>query len=295
MADTTVGFIGTGLMGLPMARNLMKAGFRLRVFTRTKSRAEPLLQEGALWTDSPGEAAEGAEFVITMVSDTPDVREVLLGEKGVAFRAAPGTVVIDMSTISPSATRQMAADLAARGIHMLDAPVSGGVKGAIEGTLSIMVGGREDVLERARPVLEAMGSRIVHCGPNGSGQMTKLCNQIAVANHMVAAAEALVLARKAGLDPHAMIQAIGAGAAGSWVINVLGPKMVDHDFAPGFMIKLLQKDLRLVMDAASELGTPLPGTALAHQLYAALEAEGRGDDGTQALIRVFERLAGLEV
>lgn len=293
MSDIRVGFIGTGLMGLPMARNILKKGFPLTVYTRTASRAQPLLDEGAAWAGTPAECAQQSDVVITMVSDTPDVEQVLLGENGVIRAARPGLVVVDMSTISPRATRAMAADLAARGVHMLDAPVSGGVKGAIEGTLSIMVGGKPEILERVRPVLEAMGTNIVHCGDHGQGQMTKLCNQVAVAVHMVAASEALVLAKKAGLDLHALIRAIGAGAAGSWVINVLGPRMADHDFEPGFMIKLLQKDLRLVMQAASELSVSLLGTALAHQLYASLEAEGAGDSGTQALIRVFERLAGL--
>jgi 3-hydroxyisobutyrate dehydrogenase len=288
-----IGFIGTGLMGLPMARNLMEAGFALSVHTRTRSRCEPLLDAGARWAGTPAEAAADAQVVVTMVSDTPDVRQVLLGSDGVADGAAAGTVVVDMSTISPRATREMAAALSERGIAMLDAPVSGGVKGAIEGALSIMVGGETDDLERVRPVLEAMGRNIVHCGGHGQGQITKLCNQIAVANHMVAASEAIVLARKAGLDVHAMLRAIGAGAGGSWTISNLGPKMADHDFAPGFMVKLLQKDLRLVMETASDLAIPLPGTAAAHQLYAAIEAEGGGDLGTQALIRVFERLAGL--
>lgn len=294
MPQPTIGFIGVGLMGLPMARKLMRAGYPLKVHTRTRSRANPILQEGAVWAETPASAAAEAEYVVTMVSDTPDVQQVLVGEDGVVHAVRTGAVVIDMSTISPSATRAIAATLEAAGAHMLDAPVSGGVKGAIEGTLSIMVGGRAEILERARPVLEAMGKSIVHCGGNGQGQMTKLCNQVAIASHMVAAAEAIVLARKAGLDPHVMVKAIGGGAAGSWVINVLGPKMADGDFEPGFMIKLLQKDLRLVMQAASELGTPLPGAALAHQLYASLEAEGRGDEGTQALIRTFARLAGIE-
>jgi 3-hydroxyisobutyrate dehydrogenase len=295
MSTVHIAFIGTGLMGLPMARNLMRAGFPLTAHTRTKAKSEPLLEEGAGWADTPAEAAAEAEIVITMVSDTPDVRQVLLGERGVIECVRRGTIVIDMSTISPSATRDMALALRERQVHMLDAPVSGGVKGAIEGTLSIMVGGDADALERAMPVLQVMGRNIVHCGASGQGQMAKLCNQIAVANHMVAAAEAIVLALRSGLDPHTLVRAIGAGAAGSWVINVLGPKMADHDFEPGFMIKLLQKDLRLVMQAASELSVPLPGTALAHQLYAALEAEGRGDEGTQALVRAFEKLAGLEV
>jgi len=294
MAVSTIGFIGTGLMGLPMAQNLLRAGYKLTVYTRTKSRAQPLLDSGARWADTAAAAAAEADIVVTMVSDTPDVQNVLLGENGVITGARPGTIVIDMSTISPSATREMAAALEARGIAMLDAPVSGGVNGAIEGTLSIMVGGKAEALEAARPVLEAMGKNIVHCGGNGQGQMTKLCNQVAIANHMVAAAESIVLARKAGLDLNTLIEAIGAGAAGSWVINVLGPQMAEHNFAPGFMIKLLQKDLRLVMQAASELSVPVPGAALAHQLYAALEAEGHGSDGTQEIVRVFEKLAGLE-
>lgn len=295
MTDRNVGFIGTGLMGLPMARNLMRAGFALTVHSRTRAKAQPLLDEGAVWADTPAQTASRSDVLITIVSDTPDVRQVLLQPgTGACEGLRPGSIVIDMSTISPRATREMAAALAERGVVMLDAPVSGGVKGAIEGTLSIMVGGPAEALERARPVFEAMGKNIVHCGDHGQGQMTKLCNQIAVANHMVAAAEAIVLARKSGLDVHAMIKAIGAGAAGSWAINVLGPRMADHDYAPGFMVKLLQKDLRLVMEAASELSVPLPGTAAAHQLYAALEAEGRGEEGTQAIMRVFERLAGLD-
>lgn len=293
MPQTRIGFIGTGLMGLPMARNLLKAGFPVTAYNRTRRRAEPLTADGATIADSPRAAAERSDVVITIVSDTPDVQQVILGEGGVMEGARPGQVVIDMSTISPRVTRQIAAALEARGVEMLDAPVSGGEKGAIEGTLSIMVGGKREVFEQCRPVFEAMGKKLVYCGDHGQGQMVKLCNQIAIASNLVAAAEAVTFAKRAGLDPMTMIEAVGAGAAGSWVINVLGPKMAAHDFAPGFMVKLQQKDLRLVMEAASELSVSLPGAALAHQLFAAVEAEGHGDLGTQTLVTVLEKLAHL--
>lgn len=293
MAQPRIGFIGTGLMGLPMARNLLRAGFPLTAYNRTASRAEPLAADGARLAGSPREAADGADVVVTIVSDTPDVQQVLLGENGVVEAARPGMTVVDMSTISPSVTRQLAADLAARGVDMLDAPVSGGEKGAIEGTLSIMCGGRRDAFERTRPVFEAMGKRLVYCGENGQGQMVKLCNQIAISSNLIACAEAVAFAKKAGLDPLTMIEAVGAGAAGSWVINVLGPKMATHDFAPGFMVKLQQKDLRLVAQAAAELGVSVPGAMLANQLFTAVEAAGGGDLGTQSLVTVMEKLAAL--
>ncbi len=293
MSIQRVGFVGTGLMGLPMARNLLRAGFQVAAYNRTPLRAHPLLEEGATIAGSPREAAEGADAVITIVSDTPDVREVILGDKGVMHGAARGTVVIDMSTISPRVTKEIAGDLAARGIEMLDAPVSGGEKGAIEGTLSIMVGGSPGAVERCRPLFEAMGKRLVYCGTHGQGQMVKLCNQIAIASNLVACAEAVAFAKKAGLDPNTMIEAVGAGAAGSWVINVLGPKMASHDFAPGFMVKLQQKDLHLVAQAASEIGASVPGAMLANQLFTAVEASGGGDLGTQSLVSVYEKLAGL--
>ena len=293
MPETRIGFIGTGLMGLPMARNLRRAGFPVTAYNRTRKRAEPLLADGAALADSPREVAARSDVVITIVSDTPDVQEVILGENGVVQAVRPGMTVIDMSTISPRVTRQIAADLAARGVDMLDAPVSGGEKGAIEATLSIMVGGRQEVFERCRPIFEAMGKKLVYCGDHGQGQMVKLCNQIAISSNLVACAEAVAFAKKAGLDPRTMIEAVGAGAAGSWVINVLGPKMAAHDFAPGFMVKLQQKDLRLVMQAASELGVSVPGAMLANQLFTAVEAEGGGDLGTQSLVTVLEKLANL--
>jgi 3-hydroxyisobutyrate dehydrogenase-like beta-hydroxyacid dehydrogenase len=280
-------------MGLPMARNLLTAGFTVTAYNRTRTRAEPIVQHGATLADCPRAVAEQSDVVITIVSDTPDVRQVILGADGVIEAARPGHIVIDMSTISPSVTRQIAGDLAARGVEMLDAPVSGGVKGADEGTLSIMAGGKREVFERCRPVFEAMGKKLVYCGGNGQGQMVKLCNQITIASNLVAAAEAVAFAKKAGVDPHTMIEAVGAGAAGSWVVNVLGPKMADHDFAPGFMVKLQQKDLRIVMQSAAELGVCLPGAMLANQLFTSVEAEGGGDLGTQSLVTVLEKLANL--
>ena len=293
MRQAKIGFIGTGTMGKPMIHNLVRAGFRVTAYNRTRARAEDLKSVGVEIADSPSAAARDADMTITIVSDTPDVREVILGKDGVAERARAGSVVIDMSTISPRVTREIASDLSGRGIEMLDAPVSGGEKGAIEGTLSIMVGGKPSVFEGCRPVFEAMGKKLVYCGANGQGQFTKLCNQIAIVNNLVAAAEAVVFARKAGLDPMVMVEAVGAGAAGSWVIQVLGPKMVSRDFAPGFMVKLQQKDIRLVLEAASELGVSLPGASLAHQLFAAVEAEGNGDLGTQSLVTVLEKLANV--
>lgn len=281
-------------MGLPMASNLLKAGFQVTAYNRTRSRAEPLVADGATLADSPRQVAETSDVVITIVSDTPDVQQVVLGKDGVIEAVRQGMVVIDMSTIAPAVTKQIAGDLAARGVDMLDAPVSGGVKGAIEGTLSIMAGGKREVFERCRPIFEAMGKKLVYCGGNGQGQMVKLCNQITIASNLVAAAEAVAFAKKAGVDPHTMIEAVGAGAAGSWVVNVLGPKMADHDFAPGFMVKLQQKDLRLVMQAASDLGVSVPGAMLANQLFTAVEAEGGGDLGTQALVTVLEKLAHIE-
>ena len=294
MSTPRIGFIGTGLMGLPMASNLLRAGFAVTATSRTVARCEPLTALGGIVVNTPREVAENADVIITIVSDTPDVQQVILGKGGVIEAVRQGMTVIDMSTISPAITKQIAADLAARGVNMLDAPVSGGEKGAIEGTLSIMVGGKKAVFEAVRPVFEAMGKRLVYCGENGQGQMTKLCNQIAIASNLVAAAEAVAFAKKAGLDPHTMIEAVGAGAAGSWVINVLGPKMADHDFAPGFMVKLQQKDLRLVMQAASELGVSVPGAMMANQLFTSVEAAGGGDLGTQSLVTVLEKLGGVE-
>lgn len=290
-----IGFIGLGIMGEPMCRNLMKAGYACTVNTRTRSRAERLLSEGAVWSDTPKDTAEQSDVIITIVTDTPDVEKVILGENGIIEGIRPGSVVIDMSTISPSATRTMAAALEEKGADMLDAPVSGGDTGAIAGTLSIMVGGKQDAFDRCLPVFEAMGKSINLIGDHGAGQMTKLCNQVAVAVANLAMAEALVLAARAGLDMEKMLAAISGGAAGSWQLSNLAPRIIKRDFDPGFMVKLQQKDLRLVLGAASELGLGLPGASLAHQLFNAVEAAGEGDEGTQALVKSLERMSGVEV
>ena len=247
--DKKIGFIGLGIMGKPMVRNLIKAGFMVTVYNRTKSKAEQMVTEGALKSESPRELAGRNSVVITMVSDTPDVESVILGENGVIKGIQPGSVVIDMSTISPRATRTIAARLEEKKAHMLDAPVSGGEQGAIAGTLSIMVGGDAQILELCHPIFEAMGKNIIHVGDNGMGQTVKLMNQILVAGNLNAVVEALVFAQKQGVDLQKAIEAVKGGAAGSWQLTNLGPRILQRDFQPGFMVDLLQKDLRLVMEA----------------------------------------------
>ena len=288
-----IAFIGLGIMGRPMALNLLKAGFAVTVWNRTAAKMKPLTDAGAKPARSAADAASASTVTITMVSDTPDVEEVILGAGGALDGAARTSVIVDMSTISPSATRRIAQACAAKGVEMLDAPVSGGEGGAIAGTLSIMVGGKKETFERARPVFEAMGKTITYCGPSGSGQAAKLCNQVIGALNILAMCEGLVLGVKQGLDPSTLLQAVGAGAAGSWMLSNLGPKIIARNLAPGFMVKLQQKDLRLVMEATRELGATLPGATLVHQLFGVVEATGGGDLGTQSLITVVERLAGI--
>jgi 3-hydroxyisobutyrate dehydrogenase len=294
-----VGLIGLGIMGAPMARNLLRAGFDLSVATRTPGKAEKFAAENSSLgqvkaANTPAEVAAASEVIVTMVTDSPDVVAVAQGSDGVFAAAKPGSIIIDMSTISPQVTRELAEEAKAKGLFWLDAPVSGGEKGAIEGTLTIMVGGEAESLERARPVLNAMGKRITHFGPAGNGQSAKLCNQIMTAVNLLSVCEALTFGAKAGLDLATLHQALTGGAANSWALEVLGKKMIERDFKPAFMVRLQQKDLRLVLDAANANHTSLPTASLAHQLLAAVEAEGRGDDGTQSLLRIFERLAGLE-
>ena len=298
MTDT-VGFIGLGIMGAPMVRNLLAAGFDLTVWNRTPARCEPAAEAGATVADSPAAVAARSDITITCVTASADVEAVILGADGapspVIDGVRPGSVVVDMSTISPAVTRQLAARLAVRDVQLLDAPISGGEQGAINGTLSIMVGGDPATLDRVRPVLEAMGSRITHCGPSGTGQTVKLCNQIAVSVNNLAMAEALLFCQASGVNPATMLEAISAGAAGSWQISNLGPRIVERDFAPGFKIGLQQKDLRLALEAADQLHLPLAATSLVHQLFAAVERESGPDVGTQALVNALEALSGITV
>lgn len=290
MTIERAGFVGLGIMGAPMAANLLRAGFALTVWNRTAAKAEPLVAAGAAAASSPAEVARASEAVVICVSDSPDVEEVVLGPGGVAEGARPGDIVIDCSTIAPATARKVAAALSARGVHFLDAPVSGGDVGARAGTLAIMVGGAPEAFERARPLLEAMGRTVVHVGPSGAGQVVKLCNQVAGALNLLAMAEAIALCRRSGVDPARMLEVVTKGAAGSWMLENLGPRAIAGDFAPGFMVELMQKDLRLIAEAAAETRTALPGSMLVQQLLRGLEARGRGKDGTQAIVDAIRAL-----
>lgn len=290
-----IGFIGLGIMGRGMARNLLKAGFSLRVWNRTASRMQPLVDEGAEAGESPADVARHSELIITCVSDTPDVEKVILGEDGVIHGAKAGALVVDCSTISPQVTKEIAAKLHEKGIYMLDAPVSGGSEGAAKGTLSIMVGGDTAQFERAMPVLQAMGKTITHIGAAGAGQTVKLVNQVLVVGNCLAMCEALLLAQAGEVDLQKTFDAISQGAAGSWMFTNRAPQIIRRDWRPGFTVALQQKDLRLVLDAADELGVPLPGTALIFQLYRTLEARGLQEEGNHALVKALEALSQVEV
>jgi 3-hydroxyisobutyrate dehydrogenase len=286
-----IAWIGTGIMGAPMVRRLLRAGHRVRVYNRSAEKARALAADGATVAAEAAEAARGADAVFIMVSDTPDVESVVAKIEPALAR---GQLVIDMSTIAPEAERTIAARLAQAGADYLDAPVSGGETGAIEGTLAIMVGGVESAFNRARPLFELMGKRVTHMGPSGAGQTTKLANQIAVAVTLEAAAEALLFARQGGLNPAKVIEAIGAGAAGSWQLNNLGPKIVAGDYRPGFFVQLMRKDLRLVGEAAREQQLALPGLAMVTSMFNTASALGHDRDGTQAVAAALDRVALLK-
>ena len=282
-------------MGGGMSANLLRAGFDVTVWNRTPGRITPLAQAGAAVADSPVAVAQTSTIIVICVSDTPDVEEVILGKDGLIHGIRPGSLVIDCSTISPNATNEIAARLQDVGAYMLDAPVSGGSEGAAKGTLSIMVGGDAAQVERAMPVLQAMGKTITHVGGQGSGQMAKLVNQILVVVTMQAVGEALLLAQAGGLDLEQTLAAVGGGAAGSWMLNNRGPQVIRRDWRPGFTVDLQQKDLRLVLEAADQLGIPLPATAQVFQYYRALQQLGLGGEGNHALVKALERLAGMEI
>ena len=291
MKTTPLGFIGLGIMGGPMAGHLLRAGYPLTVYNRTRSRTTEFAARGARVVDSPSELASVSEIIITMVSDSPDVEAVVAGPGGVLSGVRPGAVVVDMSTVSPEVERRLDERLRGRKSDLVDAPVSGGDVGAKNATLAIMAGGGSEPFERARPILETLGKSVIHCGPVGSGQLTKLCNQILVSATLMGVGEALAFARKSGLDPAIMIEAVRAGAAGSWQLANLGPKILEGDFAPGFMIDLMQKDLGIVLDTGAASGAALPATELVHKLFRSAQAQGDGRQGTQALARVLERLS----
>ncbi|KAL1508108.1 hypothetical protein AB1Y20_007700 [Prymnesium parvum] len=283
-----LGWIGVGVMGRHMAARLLRAGHELSVHSRTASRCAPLLAEGATLAASPAEAAEGADAVFTMVGRPEEVEAVILGPRGALDALPPGSLLVDCSTAPPALAEAIASRAAARGVLALDAPVSGGDVGAAAGTLSIMCGGSDEAMRRAAPLLRLLGSRVAHLGGAGAGQHTKMCNQVLACSNMVGVSEALLYAHAAGLDAHEVIRAIGAGAAGSWAVNNLGPRVVERDFAPGFMIEHMTKDLGIALSEAHRMGLKLPGLALAHKLYESLLRHGHGKDGTQALILALE-------
>lgn len=286
-----IGFIGLGTMGKPMARNLMKAGYSLTIHNRSRGPVDELAAEGATPAQTSAEVASKSDITITMLPDSPDVETVVLWKSGALEGANAGAIIIDMSTMSPQVAKKIAQEAAAKGVSFLDAPVSGGEPGAIAGTLSIMVGGDKEAFERATPVFQAMGKTITYMGPSGSGQVTKLCNQIICIEAILGVAEGLTLAKKAGVNLDALLQALSGGAASSWALNTLGPKMINRDWAPGFKIDLMQKDLRLAEELCEYLYTPLPGSAIARQMVRAVQAEGGGADGHQSVVRAVERLA----
>lgn len=290
-----IGFIGLGIMGRPMAHNLIKAGYPLSVHARRPDMMQPLVAAGATACENAQAVAAQSDIVITMVSDTPDVEHVILGEHGVIHGAQAGNIIIDMSTISPSATRRIAELLGKKSIQMLDAPVSGGEQGAIDGTLSIMVGGKEDTFQSALPVFEALGKNIVHIGEHGAGQVTKACNQLVIAQTLVAISEAFILARVSGVDPAKVRKALLGGFAGSRVLETHGQRILEHNFDPGFKARLHQKDMRISMEAAHEMGIALPGAALAAQQLNALIGEGLGEEDSSALATILEKVSGVTI
>ncbi|AEI43420.1 2-hydroxy-3-oxopropionate reductase [Paenibacillus mucilaginosus] len=289
-----VGFIGLGIMGRPMAGHLLKAGYPLVVLDRNK-RAPELVAAGASSAGTPKELAGQCEIIITMLPNSPQVREVVLGPNGIIEGARPGTVVIDMSSIAPLASQEMAKKLAERGIDMLDAPVSGGEPKAIEGTLSVMVGGRQEVFDRCYDVIKTMAASVVRTGDIGAGNVTKLANQIIVAINIAAVSEALVLASKAGVQPELVYQAIRGGLAGSTVLDAKAPLIMDRRFDPGFRIDLHIKDLDNVLETSHEVGVPLPLTASVMEMMQALKVDGLGECDHGSLVRYYEKLAKVEV
>lgn len=288
-----IGWIGTGVMGAPMCGHLLEAGFPVTVFTRTAARARPLLERGAAWAGSPREVAATCDVTCTMVGHPSDVREVVLGPDGALAGARPGALLVDFSTSEPGLAREIAAKARGRGVGSIDAPVSGGDVGAREARLSIMVGGEAGDVERLRPLLERLGRTIVHHGPAGSGQHAKMTNQVLVAAGMIGVCEALLYAHRAGLDPQKVLASVGGGAATSWALLNLGPRMHARDWEPGFLVEHFVKDLGIALVESRRMELDLPGLALAERLYAELASQGHGRDGTQSLVLALARLSGV--
>lgn len=291
---TKIGWIGTGVMGSSMVGHLIDAGYSATVHNRTKSRAEAVIAKGAKWADSPKAVAEASDVVFTIVGFPKDVREVVLGEKGALAGSKKGNVLVDMTTSDPSLAVEIAAAAAAKGVHSVDAPVSGGDVGAKNATLSIMIGGEKDVVAALEPCFKVMGKTIVHQGPAGAGQHTKMVNQILIATNMIGVCEALLYGRKAGLDLTKVLESVGSGAAGSWSLSNLGPRIMNNNFDPGFMIEHFIKDMGIGLAEAKLMNLSLPGLALSHQLYIAAQAQGFGRNGTHALELVLSKLSNVD-
>lgn len=286
--ETKIGFIGTGVMGKSMALNLMKAGYPVSIYTRTKEKAKELIQKGAIWTDTVADIAAKTDVIITIVGYPSDVEEVYFGANGIIENAKPGAYIIDMTTSKPMLAIEIYQRAKEKNIFALDAPVSGGDIGAKSGTLAIMVGGEKEAFENVLPIFHVMGSNIILQGPAGAGQHTKLSNQIAIASNMVGVCEAIVYAKKAGLDPSRVLESITTGAAGSFSLSKLAPRMISGDFAPGFYVKHFIKDMTIAIESAEELGLSTPGLSLSLKLYQELADKGEADSGTQALIKLFD-------
>ncbi len=286
--NSTIGFIGLGVMGKSMARNLVKAGYEVVAYTRTKEKALDLLDDGVVWIESLEAITEQADIIITMVGYPSDVEQIYLGEKGIVHTARPGSFLIDMTTSTPTLAKKIYNESKKKGIYSVDAPVSGGDIGAREGKLSIMVGGDQEVCEALQPIFQVLGSNIVYQGNAGAGQHTKMCNQIAIASNMLGVCEAVVYAEKAGLDPTTVLKSISSGAAGSWSLSNLAPRIIGGDFSPGFYIKHFIKDMTIALNEAEQMGMLTPGLSLAKSLYERLADQGEENSGTQALYKYWK-------
>jgi 3-hydroxyisobutyrate dehydrogenase len=291
---TRIGWIGTGVMGRWMCQHLMTKGYAATVYNRTKDKARPLLEAGAAWADTPKAVAERSDATFAIVGFPRDVREVFLGPEGALAGSRPGNLLVDMTTSEPSLAREIYEAAKAKGVGSIDAPVSGGDVGAKNAALAIMVGGDPDAVEAARPLFECMGKTIVHQGPAGAGQHTKMVNQVLIASNMIGVCEALLYGYKAGLDLKTVLQSVGGGAAASWSLNNLGPRIIDRNFEPGFFVEHFIKDMGIALDEAKRMNLALPGLALANQLYLAVQAEGWGRKGTHALMLALEHLSNVK-
>ncbi|MFT5524951.1 MAG: 3-hydroxyisobutyrate dehydrogenase [Pirellulaceae bacterium] len=292
--ETRVGWIGLGVMGSSMCGHLIEKGFSVTVYTRTKDKAEPLLAKGATWVDSPKAVAEQSDVIFSIVGFPSDVRQCMLGDDGALAGASEGDILVDMTTSEPSLAVEIYEAGKAKGVHSVDAPVSGGDVGAKEARLSIMIGGDKEVVDALQPCWEAMGKTIVHQGPAGAGQHTKMVNQTLIATNMIGVCEALLYAHKAGLDLPTVMQSVASGAAGSWSLSNLGPRIIDRNFDPGFFVEHFIKDMGIALDEANKMGLSLPGLALAKQLYLSLQSQGHGRDGTHALQLALSSMSGID-